>query len=96
MSFIDDLIGMPPKKRRVARSAETVERHRASRKANAVERYRQAFEHFGYEATTTDLARFLGYHPSSLGQKLKQLDNVEIVGTQPTPFGRPVLVWKWN
>ncbi len=96
MGFIDDLIGLPPKKPRAARSAETIERHRATLKAKAVERYRKAFEHFGYEATTTDLARFLGYHPSSLGQKLKQLDNVEIVGTQPTPFGRPVLVWKWN
>ena len=99
MSFLDDLIGFHvPKKvsKRGVRTPEMIAKHKATRKANALVRYREAFERFGGTATTTELAGVLNYHLSPLGQKLKALDNVEIVGTSKGPTGRPVLVWKWN
>lgn len=92
----EDLIGLMPERKKKIRSAETIARHKASMRATALARYKDAFDHFGGTATTTDLARYLTYHPSSLGQKLRKLDNVEVVGQQQGPHGRPTLVWKWN
>lgn len=65
---------------------------------STIDKYQKAFLHFNNEATSLQIANYLGYNSSSMAKSLQDImDRTTYLTRSEIPkAGRPAYLWKWN